>query len=178
MTPFDFRPSPEPAMPIAAPGVRPEQFKEALARLAGGLAIVSCWQDGRPQGLLVSSITGLSVDPPRFLFCIRREASAHDHLLGAHLCGISILSADDEDEALTFIDPALRQRRFTGPRWRLAAPHPPLLESSLSKTVCLVDSVVDAGTHSIVVVSAQSLSVGGGDPLLSYDRDLRRLRPQ
>jgi flavin reductase len=39
-----------------------------------------------PRGLLVSSITGLSVDPPRFLFCVRKEASSHDALLAADPC--------------------------------------------------------------------------------------------
>ena len=165
------------AAPTEAPGVQARHFKEALARLAGGLAIVTCWQDGRPQGILVSSITGLSVDPPRFLFCVRREASAHDALVGAHLCGVSILSAEDEAEALSFIDPGLRDFRFTSPRWRIAPSHPPVLESGLSTATCLVERVIDAGTHSILVVTAQSLGVRHGEPLLSYNRDLRRLQP-
>jgi flavin reductase len=165
------------AAPVQAPGVQADHFKEALARLASGLAIVTCWAEDGPQGILVSSITGLSVDPPRFLFCVRREASAHDALVGAQLCGVSILSADDEAEARTFIDPGLRDVRFTSPRWRLAPSHPPVLESGLSSATCLVDRVIDAGAHSILIVTAQSLGVRHGEPLLSYNRDLRRLQP-
>jgi len=165
------------AAPTAAPGVPADHFKEVLARLAGGLAIVTCWQEGGPRGILVSSITGLSIDPPRFLFCIRREASAHDALVATQLCGVSILSAEDDAEALTFIDPGLKALRFTSPRWRIAASHPPLLESGLSTATCLVDQVIDAGAHSIVVVTAQSAGVRHGEPLLSYNRDLRRLQP-
>lgn len=40
-----------------------DHFKEALARLASGVAIVTCGDEDRPHGLLVSSITGLSLDP-------------------------------------------------------------------------------------------------------------------
>ncbi len=38
------------AAPAEAPGVRADHVKEALARLAGGLAIITGWQDGGPQG--------------------------------------------------------------------------------------------------------------------------------
>jgi flavin reductase len=124
----------------------------------------------------VSSITGLSVDPPRLLFCVRREASAHDALAGANLCGVNILSADEAD-APTFIDPILRDRRFAGVHWRRAAAHPPVLETGLSSAICLVDRVIDAGSHSILIVSALSLHVRPGEPLLSFNRDLRRLLP-
>ncbi len=161
---------------VEAPGVAPHHFKESLARLAGGLAIITCWQDEAPQGLLVSSITGLSVDPPRFLFCVRREASAHDALVGAQLCGVSILSVEDEAEALTFIDPGLRAGRFTSPQWRTVPGRPPVLETSLSTATCLTDQVIDAGSHSILLVTAQSLAVRQGDPLVTYNRALRRLQ--
>ena len=53
-------------------------FKEVLAHLAGGVAIISCWDGDTARGLLVSSITGLSVEPPRFLFCVRKEAACHE----------------------------------------------------------------------------------------------------
>lgn len=173
MTRLDL-PAPLGAAPADAP---PQHFKEALARLAGGLAIVACWQDGRPQGLLVSSITGLSVDPPRYLFCVRREAGAYEALVGARLCGVSILSTEDEAEAQTFIDPGLRASRFTGPGWKLDPAHPPLLDSGLSAAVCRIEQVIDAGSHAILLAAAESLRVTERDPLVAYNRGLRRLEP-
>ena len=175
MTAFNLTSPFAAAVPVAAPGVSADAFKDALARLAGGLAIVSCWKDGQAEGLLVSSITGLSVEPPRFLFCVRKEASAHDALVSAPLCGVSILSSEDEAEALTFIEHERRVHRFAGPNWRVAEPHPPLLASGLSATVCLIEQVVDADSHSILIAAAQSLTLRPGDPLLSYDRGLHRL---
>src|SRR4051794_6210300 len=78
--PVDASSGAEPPYAVHAPRVDqpidPGAFKDALARLASGVAIISCWDDGAPRGLLVSSITGLSVDPPRFLFCVRKEASS------------------------------------------------------------------------------------------------------
>ena len=178
MTALDLTFPFENAEPAPVPGVRPDHFKEALARLAGGVAIITCWTDDAPVGILVSSITGLSLDPPRYLFCVRREASAHDALIGARLCGVSILSAGDEDEAATFVDPGLRSMRFASARWRRTATFPPVLDGALSSAICLVDTVINAGSHSIVLAAAQSLEISSGQPLLSYNRDLRRLQPR
>jgi flavin reductase len=153
----------------------PDTFKNALARLAGGLAIVSGWAESEPHGLLVSSITGLSVDPPRYLFCVRKEASSHGAFLRGDICGVTILSAEDEPEARTFIDPHRKAQRFRSARWSLDASKPPLLDGALSSAACLIEARIDAGSHTILVVTAQSVSVGDGEPLLSFNRGLRRL---
>jgi len=152
-----------------------DTFKDALARLASELAVVSGWAQDEPHGLLVSSITGLSVDPPRFLFCVRKEASSHGAFLKGDICGVTILSAEDEAEALNFIDPDLKAERFKSGRWSLKAPAPPLLIDALSSAACLVDARIDAGSHTILVVTAKSVSVGDGEPLISFNRGLRRL---
>ncbi|KRA56240.1 flavin reductase [Caulobacter sp. Root655] len=175
--PVDASSGAEPPYAVHAPPVDPGTFKDALARLASGVAIISCW-DGphekrTPRGLLVSSITGLSVDPPRFLFCVRKEASSHDALLAAGACGVAILSARDEDEALRFASPARAAERFTDPRWDLALSDAPRLWGGLTSAVCVIDAAIDAGGHTIVLVTARQWGTRPGDPLVAFDRGLR-----
>ena len=170
----------EPPYDVHSPPVDPAAFKDALARLASGVAIVSYWDrsgtDGpTPRGLLVSSITGLSVEPPRFLFCVRKEASSHDALLAAGACGIAILASEDEAEALRFASPTRAAERFTDPRWDLAAPSAPRLRAGLTSAACVIDQTVDAGGHTIVLVTATHVAIRSGAPLVAYDRALRAL---
>jgi flavin reductase len=155
------------------PTVEPELFKAALARLASGVAIISCWDGASPRGLLVSSITGLSVDPPRFLFCVRKEASSHDALLAAGACGVAILSAEDEREALRFASPAQAAERFTDPRWDLARGQAPYLRAGLTSALCTIDTTIDAGGHTIVLTTARHCTTRPGAPLVAFDRALR-----
>jgi flavin reductase len=159
------------------PAVEPELFKAALARLASGVAIISCWdgphEERTPRGLLVSSITGLSVDPPRFLFCVRKEASSHDALLAAQACGVAILSAEDEREALRFASPAQAAERFTDPRWDLAQGRAPYLRAGLTSALCTIDATIDAGGHTIVLTTARHCTTRPGAPLVAFDRTLR-----
>jgi flavin reductase len=157
------------------PAVEPELFKTALAGLASGVAIVSCWDEATPRGLLVSSITGLSVDPPRFLFCVRKEASSHDALLRAEHCGVAVLADGDEREALRFSTPGLSHERFDPGRWRLAADAPPAYQGGLSTADCVIAQVIDAGTHSIFVAMATSVQLAPGLPLIAHARAFRRL---
>ena len=167
----------EPPYAVHAPPVDPGAFKDALARLASGVAIVSCWDGPSPRGLLVSSITGLSVEPPRFLFCVRKEASSHDALLAAGACGIVILAADDEVEALRFASPARAHERFVDPRWDLARSDAPRLHAGLTSAACVIDQAIDAGGHTIVLVTATQLSSRPGVPLIAYDRALHSGTP-
>src|SRR4051812_48744409 len=159
----------------AEPPVAPEVFKDALARLAGGVAIISCWDGSTPRGLLVSSITGLSVDPPRFLFCVRKEASSHDVLVDAEHCGVAILAEHDEAEALRFSNSSLSHERFDPERWRLAAGAPPAYRGGLSTTACRIDQRIDTGTHTVFIVTAASVDLAPGLPLVSHARSFQRL---
>ena len=165
----------EPPYDLHTPPVDPATFKDALAKLASGVAIVSCWDGATPRGLLVSSITGLSVEPPRFLFCVRKEASSHDALLAAGACGIAILADGDEAEALRFASPAQAHERFTDERWDLAQPRAPRLHAGLTSAACVIDQTIDAGGHTVVLVTATHLTVRPGAPLVAYDRALRTL---
>jgi len=163
------------AAPAASP-VAAEAFKEALARLASGVAIISCWDGSTPRGLLVSSITGLSVEPPRFLFCVRKEASSHDVLIGAERCGVAILAEHDEAEARRFSTSSLSHERFDPRRWRLTDDAPPTYRGGLSTTACRIDQRIDAGTHTVFIVTAASVDLAPGLlPLVAHARSFQRL---
>jgi flavin reductase len=159
----------------AAPFLDPEAFKEALARLASGVAIISCWDGATPRGLLVSSITGLSVDPPRFLFCVRKEASSHDVLAQTDRCGVAILAEHDEAEALRFSTSNLSHERFDPERWGLTPNAPPTYRGGLSTTACKIDERIDTGTHTVFIVTAASLDLAPGRPLVAHARSFQRL---
>jgi flavin reductase len=128
------------------------------------VAIISCWDGSTPRGLLVSSITGLSVDPPRFLFCVRKEASSHDVLARPDRCGVAILAEHDEAEALRFSSSSLSHERFDPSRWRLAGETPPTYRGGLSTTACEIDQRIDTGTHTVFIVTAASVDLAPGLP--------------
>lgn len=154
------------------PPQRPGDFKDVLAHLASGVAIVSCWDGDAPRGLLVSSITGLSVDPPRFLFCVRKEAGCHDVFLRRPLLSIALLGAADRDEALRFGGPALAHERFRPDRWSLEPGTPPTYRHGLADAACQIDEIVEAQTHSVFIVTAMRHRLDPAAPLIAWNRAL------
>jgi flavin reductase (DIM6/NTAB) family NADH-FMN oxidoreductase RutF len=166
MAPYDAV-SPSPTISTQA-----VDFKEVLAHLASGVAIVACWDGATPRGLLVSSITGLSVEPPRFLFCVRKEAACHEALLAASTLSVALLGQDDHDEAHRFAGGAKASERFDPARWSLPAAAP-LYRGGLARALCRVEMVIDAGTHSIFTVSADDVVFTPGPALVAWNRALR-----
>ncbi|HJV41503.1 flavin reductase family protein [Caulobacter sp.] len=158
------------AAPVRADFPKQTDFKEVLAHLAGGVAIISCWDGETPRGLLVSSITGLSVEPPRFLFCVRKEAGCHDALVKASDCGVALLARDDEEEAWRYASSARSPERFSPERWSLAPSAPPAYYGGVARAHCVTDHVVDAGTHSILVVTAKESILTPAQPLVAWNR--------
>ena len=91
----------QPLAPPASP-LDKARLRDGMARLASGVTLITCWADGAPVGLAATSLVGLSVEPPRLLFSVRRAASAHDGLLKAGRCAAVALAEDDLDEARLF----------------------------------------------------------------------------
>lgn len=167
---YDAASPSRPSAPAQADFPKQADFKEVLAHLAGGVAIISCWDGDAPRGLLVSSITGLSVEPPRFLFCVRKEAGCHDALIRAAECGVTLLSADDQEEAWRYASSARAAERFSPERWRLSSEAPPAYRGGLASARCVIGSVADAGTHSILIVTAAESTLSPAQPLVAWNR--------
>ncbi len=154
---------------------RGDDLREALARLANTVAIVACWHEGAPRGLLVSSLVGLSLEPPRLLFCVRKLTPAHEALVRAKTCGISILRSDQDDEARRFSHTSRARERFSSPQWKLRHGEPPLYSSALARISAELDQIIDAGSHSIIIVHARAVAAEPGSPLLYVNRAYTRL---
>jgi flavin reductase len=150
-------------------------FRNGLAKLASGVAIVACWADGQPRGLLVSSLTGLSTQPPRILFCVRKAAGAHDALLRAESVGLSLLDHEDIEEAERFSSSARASERFNRSGWRLDRNRPPERVGSLATFAGPVRSRIDGGTHTIFILDVTAARARDADPLLYFERAFRKL---
>jgi flavin reductase len=156
------------------PPAEAQAFRDGLARLASGVAVVACWSAGEPRGLLVSSFTGLSTEPPRVLFCVRKAASSHRAMLQAEAVSISILTVEQMAEANRYSRSDLADERF-GADWRLDPVEPPSLPGALVSLSGPVHCRIDAGTHTVFIVDVSAAHCRDGAPLVHYDRGFETL---
>jgi flavin reductase (DIM6/NTAB) family NADH-FMN oxidoreductase RutF len=152
-------------------------FTEAMAHLAAGVAVVSVRRaDGRPGGLLVSSVSSYSVDPPSVLLALARSSRTRRDLdrpgtpFGVHLLGAA-------DAALAQVFAGRGEDKFADVLWDWDGPVPRLAGVPVYLN-CRTAARFPHGDHVIVVGEVAGCTLSEGDPLVYYRRRLDwRLRP-
>jgi len=160
------------------PGSRREgqvDFIDTAARLAGAVSIVAGQDAAGPFGLVVSSLTVLSVEPARVLFCIRKAASCYTRLLAAETLSLAVLGAEDEDEAAAFIAKDRLAPRFASDRWVLDDAGPPRFDGGLVALEGDVFQRISAASHTIFILNVARSRHQEAEPLLYFNRSYRRL---
>jgi 3-hydroxy-9,10-secoandrosta-1,3,5(10)-triene-9,17-dione monooxygenase reductase component len=78
----------------AEPPLSDASLRSAFGRFATGVAFVTTERDGSPLGLIVSSFTAVSLDPPLVSFCAGRDSLTWRRMRGAGHFAVSVLDAD------------------------------------------------------------------------------------
>ena len=153
-------------------------FRQGLSLWASGVAIATCLKDDAPVGLTVSSLTSVSVSPPRVLFCLAKSSRSSAAFLQTDQVGLNILSDADRDIALAFAGGSDPSDRFSNGDWRHQAGQPPRFVPALVHLSGQVRTRIDAGTHDIVIVDVEQTVTGEGRPLVYFARDFQSLSTQ
>lgn len=154
---------------IVRPPAEAQTFQDCLSRLASGVAIAACAGRSGPEGLLIHSLTGLSPQPPRILFCVRKVEPAHPALLAADTISLSILSSDQQAEADRFSQPSPKSERFGG-EWVVPFDAPPRLSGALASVEGRVRTRIDAGSHTVFILDVTLAETQAGAPLVYFER--------
>jgi len=126
-------------------------FRDVMGRFPTGVTVVATLDaSDRPVGLTVNSFTSVSLDPPLVLVCIDRSANSHDALLASSGFAVSILSLGQGEAALRFAtEPS--EGRFEDVAWKASPSGNPVLSGAAAWLDCVLDEVIHAGDHSILI---------------------------
>src|SRR5918995_3488297 len=105
-------PARAPAPTQSAPGSDPLAFREALGRFATGVAFVTAAPDGEPAGLIVNSLTSVSLEPPLVSFCPSRSSLTWSRMRRTRRFGVNVLGRQHERFAVRAAPPGAD--RFAG----------------------------------------------------------------
>jgi flavin reductase (DIM6/NTAB) family NADH-FMN oxidoreductase RutF len=150
-----------------------ERVKQAMARVAGAVSIVTVGSGAERNGLTVTSMTSVSLDPPTLLFSINLHSSSLAVLLRRRCFGVNVLAARHKRLADQFAGRMGHDGpgRYAGGEWRLLATGVSILTDALVAFDCEVDETIRKHSHVIVFGRIRATSAPGGDsPLLYYER--------
>lgn len=147
-------------------------FREALARFASGVTVVTVETTAGPVGFTATGFTSVSLAPPLVLVCIDNGASAHDAVIAGEHFGISILSVGQAWVATQFARSNIDRFHGVplreppeGGRWRA-----PFIEGALAHLECRKHSRHVEGDHTILIGRVLAADAHVGRPLLHYGR--------
>ncbi len=157
------------ALPCA--GVASQDFRDAMARLAAGVVVVSARTAEGFRGLTASTLVSVSADPPLVLVGLERESATRAAVVESGRFNVSVLTREQEFLAERFagrapaVDPAWREIPH-----RLGVNGIPLIDGCAAWLECEVEEVHPAGDHDICVGAVKVALTGAGNPLILWDR--------
>jgi flavin reductase (DIM6/NTAB) family NADH-FMN oxidoreductase RutF len=158
------------ALPASASAPAPPDtraFREALGRFATGVAFVTAAPGGEPAGLIVNSLTSVSLEPPLIAFCPSRSSVTWQRMRRAGRFGVNVLGREHEGFARR-ATPAGADR-FDGIDWELGGGGAPLVTGALATLECEIVAEHAAGDHWIVVGLVDGLRTRSvGPPLVFF----------
>jgi 3-hydroxy-9,10-secoandrosta-1,3,5(10)-triene-9,17-dione monooxygenase reductase component len=150
-----------------APAPDAHSFRDALGRFATGVAFVTAAPDGEPAGLIVNSLTSVSLEPPLISFCPSRSSLTWTRMRRARRFGVNVLGQQHERFAKRAV-PAGADR-FAGLEWQPGPGGVPLLTDALASLECEIVAEHPTGDHWIVVGQVHNMRISPiNDPLVFF----------
>jgi flavin reductase (DIM6/NTAB) family NADH-FMN oxidoreductase RutF len=149
------------------PLVDAAHLRQFAGRFATGVAIIAS-RDGRGEfkGLVVNSVTALSLDPPLYLVCLDRKSNTLQAIAESGVFSINFLNDRQIDISRHFASKT--PDKFASMQVICGPGGAPLIEGSLASCECKVVNVYSGGDHEIVVGAVDHVLIGEGSPLLFY----------
>jgi flavin reductase (DIM6/NTAB) family NADH-FMN oxidoreductase RutF len=151
-------------------------FREAMAQLVSGIAVVTArHDDGRPCGLVATSVSSFSAAPPSVLVSIGHTSRCHTALVEGEVFGLHLLSSGQGALADLFASRA--EDKFAGIEWGWDD-EVPVLGGVVAYLRCRRSALFELYDHSILIGDAVGGAVSEGEPLVYRGRRMDwRLAP-
>ena len=156
-------------------GPAPHRFRRVLGHVPTGVALITATTADGPVGMAVSSFTSDSLDPLLVSFCAARTSSTWPRIQATGAFAVNVLGQDDEEVCRRFARKGAD--RFAGVRHRPGATGSPVLDGVAAHLDCLLQAVLDAGDHVIVLGRVVHLDADEGvRPLVFHGGAYRGLQ--
>lgn len=154
-------------------------FITAMRRVAASVTVVTT--DGRAgrHGATVSAFSSVSADPPTVLVCLHAKSRIAAAVEGNGRFCVNVLPDHSDRIADRFAGAHDRDiaDRFSGIPYQGDAGTPPQIEGATS-FACVVDTVVQSGSHLVVFGRVESVGHGAREPLTYLDGAYHSVTPK
>lgn len=148
----------------------PSLFRDAMSALCSGVAVVTARRgDGAPCGLVATSVSAFSAEPPSVLVSVGHVSRCHQALAECEHFGMHLLAADQMPLAHEFAGQG--DDKFAGFEWCWDA-DVPALGGALAYLRCRRSALFELYDHSILIGDVVGGSRNQGEPLVYMERTM------
>ncbi|WP_458098240.1 flavin reductase family protein [Roseomonas sp. WA12] len=143
-----------------------------MRQLAGGVCAITVGDGEERGGLVATSVTSLSMDPPTLLVCINRKGASLPLIRRFGSFGVNVLTHRHLPLAQRFSGQGSVSgaARYEGSEWTVAVTGTPLLSDALVAVDCVVDELIERHSHAIVIGRVQAVTPVRAEDALVYMR--------
>ena len=148
-----------------------QDFRDAMAKLAAGVVVVSARTPEGFRGLTASTLISVSAEPPLVLVGLEHESLTRAAVVETRQFNVSVLTRQQEFYAERFAGRA----PAVDPGWNEVPHHLgtngiPLIDDCAAWLECDVMQVHSAGDHDVCIGEVRVARAGKGNPLVLWDR--------
>lgn len=143
-------------------------FRESMSQLVSGVAAVTVRdRDGRPRGMLATSITSYTDKPPTLLVCVHQDSRTHDPLMDALGFGVHLLSSDQTDVATELAGKG--ENKFANLAWSWDGDVPRIADTAVYLR-CATSATFEHHDHTILIGEIERAESRDATPLVYFKR--------
>lgn len=155
-----------------------QQFRDAMARLGAAVNVITSNGPGGRAGLTASAVCSVSDEPATLLVCINRNSDQNATIKANGVLCVNVLSASQQDLSNVFAGATgvTTDERFQTGEWGVLETGAPVLAGAAVSLDCVVDEVLEKGTHSVFFAHIAAIRIGEPGPaLMWWSRDYYHL---
>ncbi|KRB10472.1 flavin reductase family protein [Achromobacter sp. Root170] len=154
-----------------------DDFKAAMRSLPAGISAVSTGDGDDMAGMIVSSLTSISADPPMVGFFVQQTASAHAPLLRNGRFVANILGEGHGEVIEAFMKNPQGKARFAQGGWVMNEHGAPVLPDALASIECDIVCTEKLGTHDLIVGKIRRTSCREARPVINFKSATHGIAP-
>jgi flavin reductase (DIM6/NTAB) family NADH-FMN oxidoreductase RutF len=146
-----------------------DEFKAAMRALPAGIAAITTKGKTGDCGMIVSSLTSISAEPPLVGFFVHHSSSMVQALLDQDVFAANILGRENNAVLDCFVNRPQGDARFEVGNWRHDDTRPAQLEDALASLECDIVHRHRIGTHVLIVGRIREAVCREASPIINFN---------
>lgn len=143
-------------------------FKNAMAKLATAVSVVTTDGTAGRHGFTASAVCSVTDSPPTLLVCMNGNARAYESFVKNGVLAVNTLTAIQSELSNTFASPISQDERFATAQWTTLSTGSPVLDGSLVSFDCEISDIKEVGTHGILICKIVAIKHSDNTEALVY----------